>query len=57
MTKIQKLLGRFCMKPTDFRYSEVKKLLNHFNYSEVKKGKTSGARVSFIDQKKIIPDK
>ncbi|MFQ6613019.1 MAG: type II toxin-antitoxin system HicA family toxin [Fidelibacterota bacterium] len=44
------------MKPKDFRYSEVKKLLNYFNYSEVKKGKTSGSRVSFVenDTKHVI---
>jgi hypothetical protein len=33
--------------PSDFRYDEMVKLLGHFGFNEVKKGKTSGSRVKF----------
>lgn len=43
------MIGRFFTKPQDFKYSEAKLLLKHYNYREYTKGKTSGSRVSFIE--------
>ena len=50
MSKIEKLLKRFRIKPKDFKYSELKTLLSNFGYKEIKKGKTSGSRVSFYNE-------
>ncbi|MGR3178279.1 MAG: type II toxin-antitoxin system HicA family toxin [Candidatus Anammoxibacter sp.] len=36
-------------KPKDFTYSELKKLLNSFEYKEIKRGKTAGSRVAFFN--------
>lgn len=47
MSKKEKLLARFLQMPRDFHYDEVVKLLGHFGFKEVKKGKTSGSRVRF----------
>jgi predicted RNA binding protein YcfA (HicA-like mRNA interferase family) len=47
VTKAEKLISRFLNLPADFHYDEMVKLLNHFGYYEVKKGKTSGSRVKF----------
>ncbi len=47
MSKIDKLIQRLKSNPKDFSYDELKKLLLHFGYEEVKSGKTSGSRVAF----------
>ena len=39
--------------PSDFHYDEVVKLLGYFDFEEVKKGKTSGSRVKFVNQKGV----
>jgi hypothetical protein len=49
MTKHTKLLSRFLSKPKDFDYSELKKLLAGFGYTESNLGKTSGSRVGFVN--------
>jgi hypothetical protein len=56
MGKTEKLLKRFLSKPKDFTYDELKKLLRSLGYREAKTGKTSGARIAFInhDTKHII---
>lgn len=51
MTRLQKLIDRFLSKPSDFTYSELKRLLSGFGYKETKAGKTSGSRVKFINDK------
>ncbi len=51
MGKAEKLMQRFLSKPKDFTYSELKKLLTGFGYEENRKGKTSGSRVAFINNK------
>ena len=51
MGTFEKLLERFLARPKDFTYDELKKLLRKLGYSESTKGKTSGSRVAFIDQK------
>lgn len=35
--------------PKDFTYNEAKRILNNFGFYEDNKGKTSGSRVSFIN--------
>jgi hypothetical protein len=51
MSKHEKLLERFLLKPTDFTYKELKTLLNGLGYTELTQGKTSGSRVAFINEK------
>lgn len=46
----EKLLSRFLSKPKDFSYNELKSLLNGFDYIEIKRGKSSGSRVAFIQE-------
>lgn len=53
MSKKEKLIARFITMPTDFHYDEMVKLLGYFNFEEVKKGKTSGSRVKFINSKGV----
>ena len=48
MSKFDKLLARFLLKPKDFSYNELRKLLKNFSYDEFQKGKTSGSRVCFV---------
>lgn len=50
MSKREKLISRFCKLPSDFHYDEVVTLLRLFGFEEVKKGKTSGSRVKFMNQ-------
>jgi len=50
MTKQEKLLSRFLSKPRDFSFNEMRKLLRGFGYQEIRSGKTSGARVAFINK-------
>ena len=55
MTKKEKLISRFLSMPSDFRYDEVVTMLNYFGFYEMKKGKTSGSRIKFINAEgKII---
>lgn len=49
MSKKEKLIARFLSMPSDFHYNEMVKLLGYFNFKEIKKGKTSGSRVKFIN--------
>ena len=53
MTQKEKLIARFLTMPSDFHYNEVVKLLGYFNFKEVKKGKTSGSRVKFINDEGV----
>lgn len=53
MSKKEKLIGRFLTMPSDFHYDEMVKLLGHFEFIEVKKGKTSGSRVKFENDEGI----
>ncbi|MBI4648732.1 MAG: type II toxin-antitoxin system HicA family toxin [Bacteroidia bacterium] len=47
MSKKEKLIERFLRMPTDFHFNELVKLLGYFDFTQVKKGKTSGSRVKF----------
>lgn len=50
MSVIDKLIRRLLSRPKDFKYEELVKILEHFGYEEVKKGKTAGSRRAFIHQ-------
>lgn len=54
MSKLEKEIERLKSKPKDFTYNEAKKILNKFGFIENNKGKTSGSRVKFINNEKII---
>jgi len=54
MSQIQKLIKRLLSNPTDFTWDELVKLLSHFGYKELKKGKTGGARRKFADNTKDV---
>ncbi|MFC1478575.1 type II toxin-antitoxin system HicA family toxin [Candidatus Margulisiibacteriota bacterium] len=54
MSKQDKLLERFMSKPKDFKYSELKRLLSYFGFSEMSRGKTSGSRGAFVNSNKDI---
>lgn len=49
MATIDALLGKLCKKPTpsDFHFSDLRRIMNHFGYIESNKGATSGSRVKF----------
>ena len=49
MSKKDKLIERFLSMPSDFHYDEMLRLLGYFDFEEVKKGKTSGSRVKFVN--------
>ena len=49
MSKHDKLLKSLASRPSDFSYNDLKTLLQQLGYTEMKKGKTSGSRVAFIN--------
>ena len=49
MSRKDKHIARFLTMPSDFHYDEVVKLIGYFDFKEVKKGKTSGSRVKFMN--------
>ncbi len=51
MSKIEKLILRLQSLPKDFTWEELKKVLKHFGYKEVSKGKTGGSRRKFVNNK------
>ena len=51
MSQFEKILNRFTTLPKDFTYDELKSLLKGLGYIEFTKGKTSGSRVAFVNQK------
>jgi hypothetical protein len=53
MSRKEKLITRFLTMPSDFHYDEVVILLSYFGFEEVKKGKTSGSRVKFINPRGV----
>lgn len=44
MSKIEKLIERLRSNPRDFTWEEFKKVLKHYGYEEMTKGKTGGSR-------------
>ncbi len=53
MSKRDKLINRFLTLPTDFHYKELVRLIGYFGFEEVKKGKTAGSRVKFVNDDNI----
>ncbi len=51
MSKKEKLIEKLLATPKDFTYNELKALLNSLGYVEFNKGKTSGSRVAFVNEK------
>ena len=43
------MIASFLTMPSDFHYDEMVKLLGYFEFREVRKGKTSGSRVKFMN--------
>ena len=57
MSSKDKLIERFKKHPKDFSFNELVKLLSGFGFEISNKGKTSGSRVRFKNEKlKIIID-
>lgn len=56
MSRLEKEIERLKSKPKDYRYEEAKTLLNKLGFFENNKGRTSGSRVEFKDERgrKII---
>jgi len=50
MTKRDKILQRFLLKPRDFTWDELVKMLAGFGYELLKSGKTGGSRVKFVHE-------
>jgi len=51
MSKRDKLLDRLLNIPSDFRYDEVRSLLEKYGYREDNRGRTSGSRVAFVNSR------
>lgn len=51
MGKKQKMIKRLKSKPKDFTFEEAETLLEYLGYQRFDKGKTSGSRVIFKNQK------
>lgn len=47
MSRIEKDIERLKLKPKDFTYDELRRILNYFGFIEDNKGKTSGSKVAF----------
>jgi hypothetical protein len=54
MSQIEKLKAKFLKATNNFTYTELSKLLSHLGYIESNVGKTSGSRVRFINEKKVV---
>ena len=51
MSRLEKEIERLKSKSKDYTYDEAKSLLNKLGYIEHNKGKTSGSRVVFVNDK------
>ena len=51
MSRLEKEIERLKSKPKDYTYEEAKSLFNKLGYIENNKGKTSGSRVIFRNDK------
>jgi hypothetical protein len=51
MSRKEKILKRFISLSKDFSWQELTVLLNGFDYSEIKTGKTSGYGAAFYNEK------
>ena len=51
MGQKEKLIARLLSQPKDFTFSDMEILLGYFEYKWNDKGRTSGSRVMFINDK------
>ncbi len=51
MSRLEKEIERLKSKPKDFTYEETKRILHKLEFNEYNKGKTSGSRVIFKNNK------
>ena len=51
MSQADKLKQRLLSKPKDFTYDELKRVLKSYGFIEINKGKTSGSRMKFYNEK------
>lgn len=51
MGQKEKLIQRLRSKPKDFTYNEAEALLTHLGYTRSDKGRTSGSRIMFENEK------
>lgn len=51
MSRLEKDIERLKSKPKDFTFDEAKSLLNRLGFIEYNKGKTSGSKVEFINDR------
>lgn len=53
MATIETLLDKLCTRPTpsNFRFTDLRRIMRHFGYAESNKGATSGSRVKFYNPK------
>lgn len=55
MSKVEKLIKKLKLRPKDFTWDEMLKVLNYFGFEQIAQGKTSGSRRKFVnDEKQII---
>ncbi len=54
MSKIEKLLARLLLRPKDFTWEELKKVLKYYGYEEMPKRKTGGSRRKFVNENNMI---
>ena len=54
MSKVEKLIEKLLSNPTDFTWEELTKVLGHFGYTELKKGKTGGSRRKFVNKENSV---
>ena len=53
MSRLEKEVERLKSKTKDYSYDEAKSLLNKLGFFEYNKGKTSGSRVKFTNEKRV----
>lgn len=51
MSSKDKLIARFKTLPSDFTFDELERMLSILGYTKSNKGKTSGSRVIYKDEK------
>lgn len=51
MGQKEKLIAKLRSNPRDFTFEEASTLLGYYSYEPCNKGKTSGSRIMFINQK------
>jgi hypothetical protein len=49
MAQMEKLIERVLSNPIDFTWEELVRLLSHFGYAELKKGRSGGSGRKFAD--------